>query len=114
MGAPGEDDLAGVILDLDTFRRDGALRIAGLFDAASLDALKAFEAVGAGVRLRDPRLEAAIRPATDAASVLLGDAARAVRAVLFDKTAGANWLVAWHQDRTIPVKERCEALGYGP
>ncbi len=48
------------------------------------------------------------------AKMLLGDEARAVRAVLFDKTPEANWAVAWHQDRTIVVRERAEADGFGP
>ena len=38
----------------------------------------------------------------------------AVRATLFDKTPGANWLVPWHQDLTVSVKERLEITGYGP
>jgi hypothetical protein len=37
-----------------------------------------------------------------------------VRAVLFDKTAEANWKVAWHQDLTIAVREKQEVPGYGP
>ena len=37
-----------------------------------------------------------------------------VRGILFDKTPGANWLVAWHQDLTICVQAKCEAAGYGP
>ena len=37
-----------------------------------------------------------------------------VRGILFDKTPGSNWLVAWHQDLTICVKERVEVPGYGP
>ena len=37
-----------------------------------------------------------------------------VRATLFDKIAGANWLVPWHQDLTICVSERIEVPGYGP
>jgi hypothetical protein len=44
----------------------------------------------------------------------LGPAARPVRAVLFDKTYERNWGVAWHQDRTIAVKERREVEGFGP
>ncbi|WP_310497181.1 phytanoyl-CoA dioxygenase family protein [Sandarakinorhabdus sp.] len=40
--------------------------------------------------------------------------ARAVRAIWFDKTPDANWLVPWHQDRTIAVRERREVPGYGP
>ncbi|HTV42504.1 MAG TPA: phytanoyl-CoA dioxygenase family protein [Candidatus Sulfotelmatobacter sp.] len=31
-----------------------------------------------------------------------------VRALFFDKTADANWRVAWHQDLTIAVAERIE------
>jgi ectoine hydroxylase-related dioxygenase (phytanoyl-CoA dioxygenase family) len=37
-----------------------------------------------------------------------------VRAVLFDKTANANWSLAWHQDRTICVKQRIDVDGFGP
>lgn len=42
-------------------------------------------------------------------SGLLGPGARPVRAIAFDKTAGRNWLVPWHQDRTIAVDRRDEA-----
>ncbi len=38
---------------------------------------------------------------------------RAVRAVLFDKSAAANWALAWHQDRVIVVRERRAAPGFG-
>ena len=37
-----------------------------------------------------------------------------VRTIFFDKTPEANWLVPWHQDLTIAVKERREVPGYGP
>jgi hypothetical protein len=33
---------------------------------------------------------------------------------MFDKTLEANWAVAWHQDRTLPVAERFEIEGFGP
>ena len=69
---------------------------------------------GPGTRLHDPGLADLISPATAAASELLGAEARPVRAVLFDKTPAANWAVAWHQDRTIPVRERIESEGFGP
>jgi hypothetical protein len=45
---------------------------------------------------------------------LLGEGARAVRAILFDKTASANWLVPWHQDLSIAVRERRDVPGFGP
>ncbi len=38
----------------------------------------------------------------------------AVKATLFDKTAGSNWRVQWHQDRVIAVRERVELGAYGP
>lgn len=38
----------------------------------------------------------------------------AVRGLLFDKTAGANWGVPWHQDLTIAVLRRVEAPEFGP
>ncbi|HEX7945384.1 MAG TPA: phytanoyl-CoA dioxygenase family protein [Phenylobacterium sp.] len=101
-------------MDLAAFQRDGALRITGLFDVARLERLRALPVDGAGVRLQDPQLPELIAPATAAASELLGAAARPVRAVLFDKTPAANWAVAWHQDRTIPVRERVQADGFGP
>ncbi len=43
---------------------------------------------------------------------VLGGDAFAFRATLFDKTAAANWLVAWHQDRVVPVRERRAAAGF--
>lgn len=40
--------------------------------------------------------------------------AQLVRAIYFDKTAGNNWFVTWHQDRTVAVSQRFEAPGWGP
>lgn len=48
------------------------------------------------------------------AAGLLGPGARPVRAVLFDKTQAMNWLVAWHQDRTIAVRDRRDTTDFGP
>ncbi|MGC3961283.1 MAG: phytanoyl-CoA dioxygenase family protein [Verrucomicrobiota bacterium] len=47
-------------------------------------------------------------------SDLLGTAAFPVRAILFDKTDGANWGVPWHQDVAIAVAEQIETPGFGP
>jgi ectoine hydroxylase-related dioxygenase (phytanoyl-CoA dioxygenase family) len=38
----------------------------------------------------------------------------AFRATLFDKSAAANWLVAWHQDTALPLRERRDVPGWGP
>jgi ectoine hydroxylase-related dioxygenase (phytanoyl-CoA dioxygenase family) len=45
---------------------------------------------------------------------ILRDDVLAVRATLFDKTTGANWLVPWHQDLTVCVDEMLDVPGYGP
>jgi Phytanoyl-CoA dioxygenase (PhyH) len=45
---------------------------------------------------------------------ILGDTARVVRGVFFDKQPRANWKVPWHQDRTIAVKNRLEVPDYHP
>lgn len=48
------------------------------------------------------------------AASILGASAKPVRAILFNKSPEANWSLAWHQDRTICVRERCEVPGFGP
>ncbi|MCC2980622.1 phytanoyl-CoA dioxygenase family protein [Sphingomonas sp. IC4-52] len=53
-------------------------------------------------------------PIGSIAAGVLGPSSRAVRAVLFDKTEGTNWSLGWHQDRTICVRQRIDAPGFGP
>ncbi len=50
----------------------------------------------------------------DLVEPVLGPGAFAVRGLLFDKTAAANWSVPWHQDLTIAVRARVDAPGFGP
>jgi ectoine hydroxylase-related dioxygenase (phytanoyl-CoA dioxygenase family) len=45
---------------------------------------------------------------------VLGPDASAFRATLFDKSPVANWLVAWHQDTALPLRDRAEVPGWGP
>jgi ectoine hydroxylase-related dioxygenase (phytanoyl-CoA dioxygenase family) len=54
-----------------------------------------------------PRLLSLIEQATERVAF-------PVRAIFFDKTAGANWRVPWHQDLTIAVTKRIETDGFGP
>jgi ectoine hydroxylase-related dioxygenase (phytanoyl-CoA dioxygenase family) len=56
---------------------------------------------------RDPRLIAM-------AQEILGSAALPFRATLFDKSPASNWLVVWHQDTALPLRERHEVPGWGP
>ena len=43
---------------------------------------------------------------------VLGSEARLVRSILFNKNAGANWQVAWHQDLAIAVQQQKEIPGF--
>lgn len=56
--------------------------------------------------------------ATPALRGLLGELFPAgchlTKAIYFDKPAGSNWLVAWHQDLMINVAHRADVPGYGP
>jgi ectoine hydroxylase-related dioxygenase (phytanoyl-CoA dioxygenase family) len=48
------------------------------------------------------------------AQSILGPEAFPFRATLFDKSPTANWLVVWHQDTALPLRERRETPGWGP
>jgi ectoine hydroxylase-related dioxygenase (phytanoyl-CoA dioxygenase family) len=56
---------------------------------------------------REPRL-------IELAREVLGELAFPFRATLFDKSPQSNWLVVWHQDTALPLRERIEAPGWGP
>jgi len=104
------------------FARDGAAHFPDILSMDDLDALRdlADQAIGArpGARLRGARVLDAVLATTGSVGVLAArltsPAARPVRAVMFDKTPEANWAVAWHQDRTLPVANRVEVEGFGP
>jgi hypothetical protein len=49
---------------------------------------------------------------TKAATEILGANVFAVRAIFFNKIGKSNWLVPWHQDISIPVKQRKEVPGF--
>ena len=48
------------------------------------------------------------------ASSVLGADTFPFRATLFEKTSTANWLVVWHQDTALPLRERRQVQGWGP
>lgn len=49
-----------------------------------------------------------------AAQRRLGDMPHLVRAIYFEKSPENNWLVSWHQDRTVCVTQRFDAPDWGP
>lgn len=101
---------------------DGALHIPAALDAAMLatveNALASVPADRPGQRLTGLATLAPILASSGAighhAAAVLGDAARPVRAILFDKSEATNWALGWHQDRTIAVRSRIDTPGFGP
>jgi ectoine hydroxylase-related dioxygenase (phytanoyl-CoA dioxygenase family) len=53
-------------------------------------------------------------PVKQLVTACLGNECFAVRGILFNKTVDSNWKVAWHQDRTIAVRERKDVAAFGP
>jgi hypothetical protein len=106
----------GLCLERDgaEYRAGAATDVLGALDTA----LNPFSRDQAGARLFGvPGLATLLAmgsPIGDAAAARLGPAATPVRAILFDKTPGANWALGWHQDRTVAVAHRFERPGWGP
>lgn len=48
------------------------------------------------------------------AKEVLGKDAFPFHATLFDKSQEANWLVVWHQDTAVSLRERRDLSGWGP
>ena len=104
-----------------TFATDGAQLFKGVLkscQAALEAALVGLAADEAGVRIHGVE---ALHPLLAyegcigaVAATVLGAGARPVRTILFNKTPDNNWSLAWHQDRTICVRERHEVSGFGP
>jgi len=72
----------------------------------------------AGVRhaLRNPAVAVLARDSRllGIAKDVLGSEAFPFRATLFDKSPDSNWLVVWHQDTALPLRNKQEAQGWGP
>src|SRR5207249_11382984 len=104
------------------FENAGFTTIPRVFGVNEVDRLEALvgqksRRVGAGERhllsdsaisslVNDPRL-------LEISSSLLGHPAFPFRATLFDKSGGRNWLVVWHQDTALPIRQRREVPGWG-
>ena len=48
------------------------------------------------------------------ARTILDEEPQLVRAIFFDKTPEKNWLVSWHQDKTVSVNKKHHIDGWGP
>lgn len=91
------------VLELPTVA--GLLTALGPVTGAGRRGLLALPAVGA--LARSQRLLNLVRP-------YLPLEPQPVRAIYFDKSADTNWLVPWHQDLTLAVREQVDVPGFGP
>jgi ectoine hydroxylase-related dioxygenase (phytanoyl-CoA dioxygenase family) len=48
------------------------------------------------------------------AARFIGEQPIPFRATLFDKSAVSNWLVTWHQDTALPIRQRVDDAMWGP
>ncbi len=107
-----------------SFSRDGYEIVNDFIEPVYLDAIKAetemfdFEVNKAGIRNAEVRLES-VRALLNTGALskhaesYLGKQSNFVRAILFDKTPKNNWLVTWHQDKTIMVSSKQDIEGWG-
>jgi len=102
------------------FDRDGAVHHAGAARSIlpTIDHALAALPDRPGVRITANPLLASLLTTDGSigaiAAARIGPNCRPVRALLFDKTAATNWALGWHQDRTIVVRARRAAPGFGP
>lgn len=104
----------------ETLDRCGFALVPSVFTPAEIaDVASAFgptTAAGRRGMLADARVSELARASklVELVQPHMRDLPQPVRAILFDKSPDANWLVAWHQDLTIAVRERRETPGFGP
>ena len=98
------------------FARTGRLWLRGALSGAELSTLRELATMGgrpgARVAADSPLFTAIARAPFSREINRIWPNMRPVRVVNFDKTAGANWGVPWHQDRIIAVKERHDLPGF--
>ncbi|WP_165903853.1 phytanoyl-CoA dioxygenase family protein [Hymenobacter gummosus] len=117
---------------LNAYQRDGFAVTEPLYSAAEIQAMLAvLEQAGSGsgnfrrtaelFAIRNLLTELpALRPLiwnerfTGLLNQLLPAPQYLIKAIYFDKPAGSNWVVAWHQDLMVAVDRRAELPGFGP
>lgn len=108
-----------------SFREDGFEIIEEVFSSKDLVpineefSLLESSIIGGGLRNADKKLSS-VRSLLSSQTLstliqnYLPGHAQLVRAILFVKTQSNNWLVTWHQDKTVSVSQKFESAGWGP
>jgi hypothetical protein len=107
-------------LDLVDFETTGACHFRSAMNSIDLERIARLfrDAPTAGLRLTSEHLTSVsdLLGAGGAigriAARLIGNSARPVRAIAFDKSPDLNWRLGWHQDRVIAVRDRVQAEGF--
>ncbi|WP_370691446.1 phytanoyl-CoA dioxygenase family protein [Methylicorpusculum sp.] len=107
------------------FDEDGFEVIEDVVDEATIDSIlseldpASREVTGAGFRNAEKKFNS-IKALANCTAILsmashyLSGTSQLVRAILFIKSNQNNWLVTWHQDRTVSVSSKFEERGWGP
>ncbi|WP_400190498.1 phytanoyl-CoA dioxygenase family protein [Hymenobacter sp. B81] len=113
------------------YQRDGFAVVEDVYGPAEIEAiLGVIEQAGTGSNCRRSANLFAIRNLlaelpqlppliwnerfTELLNTLLPTPHHLVKAIYFDKPAGSNWVVAWHQDLMVAVDRRADLPGFGP
>ena len=104
--------------DSDHFKKDGALFLPSLLSpdvACELAHELAHDGLSRRHLMGHPAVANLLTQSAvvDVVEPLLGEGCFAFKATLFDKNLESNWLVSWHQDVFIPVREQAEVKGWG-
>jgi len=104
--------------------RDGFAIVSGVVEARELDHLvqnlQGSQLLRSRVGIRHAMRDATVaaiaqdRRLLQFAQEVLGTGAPPFRATLFDKSPHSNWLVVWHQDTALPIREHRDTDGWGP
>lgn len=103
-----------------TLEKDGFELVSGLLDEKEIAELIAElgPVMGAGKRglLRQTRVARLANSDSILSKIrpYLPIEPKPVRGIYFDKTPESNWLVSWHQDLTLALRERHDVHGFGP
>lgn len=107
------------------FHENGFELLENAVDLDAVDAIKrelaSFEpaTLSGGLRHAEKKLDSVYRLThdqrlLDQAKKYLPGEPTLVRAIAFNKTLERNWLVPWHQDKTVAVSSKFSAPGWGP
>ncbi|MBV2131165.1 phytanoyl-CoA dioxygenase family protein [Arsukibacterium indicum] len=81
--------------------------------------IEKYESKGGGIRNAEKKI-APVKILAEStkfislASHYLSAQASLVRAIIFIKSTENNWLVTWHQDKTVTVSKKLDSPGWGP